>query len=205
MASSPALDLIRSVRQGMALPSSANPSTDFRKLHLGCGPRHLPGFFHVDAIDHPHIDHVGPVQYLDFIADGQVELIYACHVLEHFGRLEVFDVVSEWYRVLRPGGRLRVAVPDFAAAARVYQQHGDLRDILGLLVGGQTTLYDHHKMVFDEISLGELLIDVGFRQIDRYDWRTTEHAHLDDYSQAYLPHMDKATGTLMSLNVEAVK
>jgi hypothetical protein len=28
---------------------------------------------------------------------------------------------------------------------------------------------------------------------------------MDDYSQSYLPHMDKENGTLMSLNLEAVK
>ena len=39
----------------------------------------------------------------------------------------------------------------------------------------------------------------------RYDLRDTEHADIDDCSQAYLPHMDKENGVLMSLNVEATK
>jgi len=46
---------------------------------------------------------------------------------------------------------------------------------------------------------------VGFRHIRRYDWRATDHAWLDDFSQAYLPHLDKERGTLVSLNVEAIK
>ena len=36
-------------------------------------------------------------------------------------------------------------------------------------------------------------------------WEETEHAQFDDHSQAYLPHMDKENGTLMSLNVECIK
>ena len=32
-----------------------------------------------------------------------------------------------------------------------------------------------------------------------------KHSDIDDYSQAYIPHMDKDNGTLMSLNVEAIK
>lgn len=33
-------------------------------------------------------------------------------------------------------------------------------------------------------------------------WKNTEHSQFDDYSQSYIPHMDKINGTLMSLNVE---
>lgn len=183
----------------------AMTSTAPTKLHLGCGASRIPGFFHIDLDDHAHVDHHGPVERLDFIPDNTVELIYASHVLEHFGRYQVFDVVSEWYRVLRPGGILRVAVPDFAAAVKWYAGRGDIRQVLGLIIGGQTCSYDYHHVIFDETSLGELLEDVGFSDIRRYDWRDTEHAWLDDFSQAYLPHMDKTNGTLVSLNVEAVK
>ena len=45
----------------------------------------------------------------------------------------------------------------------------------------------------------------GFSGICRYDWRKTEHATLDDYSQSYIPHLKKEEGTLISLNVEATK
>jgi hypothetical protein len=49
------------------------------------------------------------------------------------------------------------------------------------------------------------LNSVGFVDVRRYDWRDTEHAHVDDYSQAYVPHMDKENGILISLNVECRK
>ena len=176
-----------------------------RRLHLGCGKRHIPGYHHIDILEFPHVDTIGPVEWLGHIRSDCAETIYACHVLEHFGRYEVFDVVSEWFRVLRPGGILRVAVPDFEAAARYHVAHGDIRDVLGLLMGGQTTAFDYHRVIFDQTSLGELLEDVGFRHIRRYDWRATDHAWLDDFSQAYLPHLDKERGTLVSLNVEAEK
>ena len=45
----------------------------------------------------------------------------------------------------------------------------------------------------------------GMREVNHYDWRDTEHSEFDDHSQAYLPHMDKDNGTLMSLNVECKK
>jgi predicted SAM-dependent methyltransferase len=178
------------------------------KLHLGCGSKHIDGFYHIDALPYEHIDHVGRVDKLPQIESNSVELIYACHVLEHFGRNEFRSVLNEWFRVLRPGGVLRLAVPDFGAVARTYVR-GELargiEDVVGLCVGGQRDEYDFHKMIFDEALLTRVLRDVGFSQVRRWDWRQTEHADMDDYSQSYLPHMDKEHGTLMSLNLEAVK
>lgn len=159
-------------------------------------------------MDAPHIDHRCLVDNLCNFADGSASLIYASHVLEHFGRYEVEEVLREWHRVLAPGGVLRVAVPDFAAVVEMYEHEG-LRDgksgLVGLICGGQRNEFDFHKIVFDEPFLSYLLTKTGFRDIHRWNWRNTEHAQIDDFSQSYLPHMDKQNGRLMSLNLEAVK
>ena len=180
----------------------------FSKIHLGCGVKHLPGWFHVDALELPNVDHVGRVEDLSFIPDGSTELIYACHLLEHFGRHTYKDALREWFRVLKSGGILRIAVPDFGAAAKLYMAGNlprGIEDVRGLVTGGQRDEYDFHGMIFDEAALSEALKEVGFAETRLWDWRTTEHAHLDDYSQAYIPHMDKENGTLVSLNIEAIK
>jgi predicted SAM-dependent methyltransferase len=187
--------------RSLIVSTSENP---FEKLHLGCGVKNFPGYYHVDALAYDHVDHVGPVEKLDFIPDGAAGHIYACHVLEHFGRKEYMDVLCEWRRVLRSGGTLRIAVPDYEACAKLYcEGRVDLPVITGLMMGGQRDEYDFHKMVFDEKSLTAALKEAGFASVTRWDWRTTDHADVDDYSQAYLPHMDKENGTLVSLNLEA--
>ncbi len=198
----------------LTVTTAAPPSTPsplrrrLRRLHLGCGDKHLPGFFHIDIVDGPHVDHAGHVDDLRFIPDDTTELIYACHVLEHFGRYEVVPTLREWYRVLAPGGVLRLAVPDFAAVVETYRTLGleDGRNgLVGLVCGGQRTPYDYHKVIFDKPYLTRLLHEAGFAVVRRWDWRTTDHADVDDYSQAYLPHLDKEHGRLMSLNLEAEK
>ena len=78
-------------------------------------------------------------------------------------------------------------------------------DLLGLLTGGQKEEYDYHKMIFDEQLLTQSLVEVGFKEVKKYDWRETESVSVDDYSQAYLPYMNKDEGMLMSLNIEAIK
>ena len=178
------------------------------KLNLGCGNKFIPGFVHIDIIDAPHIDYINSIDNLSFIKSDSVELIYASHVLEHFGRHEVLDVLKEWYRVIKPGGKLRLAVPDFEAVVDLYHQEG-LKDgrsgLVGLVCGGQRNEYDFHKIIFDEMYLTYLLELCGFTSIKRWDWRLTEHSSIDDFSQSYIPHMDKKNGKLMSLNLECLK
>ena len=63
----------------------------------------------------------------------------------------------------------------------------------------------YHKCTYDFESLENLLNSCQFKECVLYDWRETEHSNFDDHSQAYLPHMDKENGILISLNVECVK
>jgi len=186
------------------------------KLHLGCGRRHIPGWVHVDLASFPHVDHVHTVQSLPFIPDGAAEVVYASHILEHFPRAKTLDVLAEWHRVLRPGGILRVAVPDFEMLAQYYlnpdnvTNRFDLKSrcldaIIGPLYGRQDDVRNIHYTVFDEPTLVKALHLTGFGPVRRYDPHRTEHAHVDDFSMAYLPHMDQQDGALISLNLEATK
>lgn len=175
------------------------------QLHVGCGDTYLPGFIHVDLRPLPHVDMVAPADKLGMFDDCSVDLIYNCHVLEHVKRGAEMGVLREWYRVLKPGGVLRTATPDFEQVARWYLSTGDLDILMGLLFGGQTYDENCHGQIFDFKRLSDRLLEVGFRDVRRYDWRQTVHRDYDDFSQAYLPHMDKENGVLMSLNVEASK
>lgn len=182
------------------------------KLHLGCGGRILPGYLHVDLADYPHIDHRREISDLGCFEDESVALIYASHCLEYFDRQEVTSVLREWRRVLCPGGTLRLAVPDFSALIQVYQKTGRLSAVLGPLYGrwcipGQRQVV-YHKTIYDFDSLREVLEDCGFSQFRIWDWRKVFAGELegfDDFSQAYHPHMDKDSGLLTSLNVEATR
>lgn len=180
------------------------------KLHLGGGKRYLKGYTHVDLADYPHIDHRHDVHTLPMFPDGSVSLVYASHVLEYFDRVEVLDVLREWRRVLKPGGTLRLAVPDFEALVRVYRRYGKLDLVHGPLYGRWevpgTPIVIYHRTVYDFPSLKQVLEGCGFGNVRRWDWRQVfvgELKGFDDYSQAYVPHMDKDKGVLISLNVEA--
>jgi predicted SAM-dependent methyltransferase len=182
------------------------------KVHLGCGKRYLGGYVHVDLADYPHIDYMHDIKTLPMFGDDSADLLYASHVIEYFDRFELMAVLKEWRRVLRGGGILRLAVPDFKALTEVYLRHGDMNLVLGPLYGrwpvpgAGVTVY--HKTAFDYGSLKAVLESAGFRNVRGWDWREVfrgELAGFDDYSQAYIPHMDKEGGRLISLNLEAEK
>jgi len=50
-----------------------------------------------------------------------------------------------------------------------------------------------------------VLSALGFVDITLWDWRATDHSHVDDFSQAYFPHMEKERGILWNLNMQAQK
>ena len=181
------------------------------KLHLGCWHRDIPGFVNVDICDMDHIDYKNNIDDLSMFSDESASLIYSSHSFEYFNRQEAKSVLNEWRRVLKPGGILRLAVPDFDSLLTVYAKTGQIDKILGPLFGqmevetkdGNKMLY--HKTAYNFESLEHLLNKNGFKDVARYDWKETIHKDYDDHSQAYYPHMDKENGILISLNVEATK
>lgn len=177
-----------------------------KKLQIGCGKVYLPrenGWTNLDIFSSVNADVYADMAALPF-DPGTFDLIYASHVLEHSHRSTVLAILSHWRHLLKPGGILRLAVPNFAAIVDRYQQTGDLPELMGLLFGGQNHPKNVHTVAFDDETLTIALQKVGFKSVRRWDWKDTEHQDFDDYSQAYLPHMNK-TGRLMSLNVEAIK
>lgn len=177
------------------------------KIHVGCGHNYLPGWVNIDLFSSLNADIYADLLSLPFQRES-VNCIYASHTLEHVHRHMILATLAHWRDLLKTGGILRLAVPDFAKCVEWYQKTGDLPSITGLLFGGQNHPKNNHFITFDEKTLTRALTRVGFQEenIRRWDWRKTEHAAFDDFSQCRLPHMsDKPDAIWMSLNLEAIK
>ena len=124
-----------------------------------------------------------------------------------FNRNQMSDICfftdRELYRVDSVMAKFKIAL--LGALCELYMEKKDLSLVIGPLIGRQDYLYNIHYNIFDFDSLKKQLTDIGFSNVYRYDWRDTEHKDVDDYSQAYYPHMDKTNGKLLSLNIESVK
>jgi predicted SAM-dependent methyltransferase len=175
------------------------------KLNLGCFDKKIYGFTNVDVREDVNPDIVDNAFTLEKFEDNSAELILCVHMLEHLDRKDAKLALKRWYDVLKPNGIVRIAVPDMEAVFAHYFYHKDLKLLYSALWGSQRHDFDYHYHGYVFETIKEDLESVGFSNVKRYEWRKTEHSFVDDYSQAYWPHMDKERGKLMSLNVEAVK
>ena len=176
-----------------------------KRLHIGSGKVYLPGWINADLFQNVKADLYCDMMRLPFERET-FDLIYACHVAEHCHRNSVFAVLHHWRELLKPGGILRLAVPDFGAIVQRYCQTGNLAELMGLLYGGQNHPLNVHTVAFDKKSLTEALWKVGFKEVREWDWRKTDHAAFDDFSQCRLPHMSNSVDAVWcSLNLEAIK
>ena len=95
------------------------------KLNLGCGDKILPGYVNVDVAQSragTRPDVICDLHDLAPFGDASADEILSVHVVERFWRWEVGDVLKEWVRVLKPGGRMIVECPDIAAACETLMQ-----------------------------------------------------------------------------------
>jgi predicted SAM-dependent methyltransferase len=103
-----------------AVADALVPTDRPRRLHLGCGDRFHPAWINLDLHpQHPSVrahDVTAPLPF----ADLSIDAVYHAHLLEHLPRADALPFLRECLRVLRPGGILRVVVPDLEQIARLY-------------------------------------------------------------------------------------
>lgn len=83
------------------------------KLNLGCGYNKYPGYVNVDSDPKCSPDIVANLEEPLPFGDSTVSEIILYHVLEHLGQdtQTYFRIWQEFYRVLKPGGEIRITVP----------------------------------------------------------------------------------------------
>lgn len=101
-------------------------------------------------------------------ADGSVDEIRASHILEHFPQDKVQAVLDEWVRVLKPGGTIRIAVPDFRWCAAQYLEGNTDLPIAGFILGGHVDANDAHHALFDEMGLRWQMEKAGLFAIQKW-------------------------------------
>jgi predicted SAM-dependent methyltransferase len=103
-----------------APPTLPRPKPPLRLVNLGCGQQYRDGWVNIDfAPRPPHV--IGHDLRTGIpLPDGDVDVVYHSHVLEHFDKQAGERFLRECHRVLRPGGVIRIAVPDLERIARGY-------------------------------------------------------------------------------------
>jgi predicted SAM-dependent methyltransferase len=178
------------------------------KIYYGCGDISQPGYINVDLRYTNSVDIVADLAWCSKNFHGRCSEVYLSHVLEHYGypgrdrRTEgdtVLNALSQVYAMLRPGGVVRIAVPDFARLCSLYQSKALplYPRISGRICGEQDYRENVHRCVFDREFLEKCLLDMNFVRVS--EWDAFESGLNKDSS------FDTLNGVPTSLNLIAVK
>jgi predicted SAM-dependent methyltransferase len=186
-----------------------NPVNGRKKyLNIGCGTKYVKGMLNIDGNIFQKKDLWLDVTLGLPFPRGSVTGIYASHILEHFDALRVRKLLSEFSRVLKPGGAVRLIAPSLEYAIHTYQE-GDTEKLpvwpdTCHSIGGRFNNFmlcnNQHRTMFDFTFLEELLKEAGFTGIFRKQAHTSQHFSSDHMRFESDPSLKE-----VSLYVEAFK
>jgi SAM-dependent methyltransferase len=91
-------------------------------LNIGCGRHFHPAWRNLDVVSRdPQVEACDLRRGLP-APDNHYDMVYHSHVLEHLPPEQGAELIAECRRVLKPGGILRIVVPDLETTARLYLQ-----------------------------------------------------------------------------------
>jgi SAM-dependent methyltransferase len=171
---------INSLVEYMQLENKSSLTYEPVKLNLGSGSSPLPGYINVDVAPErlgvmPDI--VCDIRSLMVFTDNYADEIIAVHVIEHFWRWEVVQILKEWARVLKPGGKLILECPNLITACEELLKNPIVA--AGPGPEGQRSMWclygdpDHkdplmcHRWLYTPESLAQVLFEVGLIDLKR--------------------------------------
>lgn len=83
-------------------------------INLGSGPRIVKGFINIDFFTTSGIEYGADLRYALKIGENTVDGVFCEHTLEHLSYHDGRNLLGECYRILKPGGVIRIVVPDLS-------------------------------------------------------------------------------------------
>ena len=102
-----------------ALPPQSIAQKTLVRLNLGCGDKILADYINVDVVEAragKSPDVICDLHALTCFQDNHADEVMAIHVVEHFWRWEIEEILKEWLRVLKPGGKMVLECPNLLSA-----------------------------------------------------------------------------------------
>lgn len=147
------------------------------KLNLGCGSEKCNGYINIDIRLDVNPDMAMNLEVIPYpFNDNYVDEILANDIIEHFPYRDVENVVREWHRILKKGGKLIIKTPDLENLVNRMKDDSFLivtASILGdanktwltmphWIYGGQDYSQNYHKLIFSKNELKKFLEYIGF-------------------------------------------
>lgn len=159
-------------------------SSQVRKLQIGCGANLLPDWLNTTLYPlTPGTVFLNACMPFP-VADDSFDYIFSEHVIEHLEFEQSSSMLRECHRIMRTGGRIRLATPDLQQIIALYTkpEGGAQRDYIRWIMDNfrpQVGAYSpahainqsfhgwRHKFIFDEATLEKALKEAGFVGVNR--------------------------------------
>lgn len=169
-----------------------------RYVDIGCGPNTHSNFINLDFLWNPKIDVCWDITRGLPFPDSCIHGIFTEHCLEHFSLSTAVEILKECRRILRPGGTLRVVVPDGELYLRIYnsqirdedcpkfpyQDNEAFSGIFSPILSVNRIFYQDrdspygHRFIYDAHFLRLLLRNCGFDWSEQVEFRKGRNADL---------------------------
>lgn len=189
------------------------------KLHIGCGANHLEGWLNTELCPH------GREIFLDAteafpLPSNTFAFVYSEHMIEHIPYRQARAMVKECFRILRPGGVIRVVTPDLVFLKSLL--NSDLTPFQNAYIdysvqqyaiedgaGSGVHVFNHfmrawgHQFIYDQPSLNRLVAEAGFVDLTPSGLCASRHARLQEIAK--VDRMPEGFLAAESIVVEARK
>ncbi len=200
-------------------------TNNIKKLQLGCGENTIEGFFNTDIIVADGVYYVDECQPLPF-RDETFHYIFLEHNFEHLSYHDGRNLLRECYRVLKPGGVLRLTMPCLEFLLQIYQKpeeplfqeymkwhfqryapemYSDFKDNLppSLLISNFMRMWGH-QCIYDRPTIERSLILAGYQKVCFCEVGQSEHSELQNLER-HQNLYTKQFNILESICLEATK
>lgn len=181
--------------------SSASSWPIGARLHIGCGGKLIAGWLNTDTKPGVGPDGVVDLYQLGNLPSGVFSAAYSSHALEHCWPQDNVEILGHLFRVLMPGGSLRLSVPDIRLIVKnCVDSHAFGADPLSPLFGGDYSRHtqepDRHRQTFWLERLEKLLVEAGF--VGVREWVPSQYPEIEAVK-------DWSSYPTISLNMEGEK
>lgn len=152
---------------------------DMRRIQFGAGGLHLPGWENYDDANSADISK--PLK----IESNSVDAVFSEMCVEHITSREAWSFMDECHRILKPGGLVRITIPDFiriwklknpkwlAVNKGVAGCNADLKDQM------RSVLFGHgHQSLWSSELLAAVLETIGFKDVTINEAGSSNHPEL---------------------------
>jgi SAM-dependent methyltransferase len=159
----------------------APPGTEVKRLNWGCGEHPDPGWINSDIKKGPGIDLPCDIRDGLPLEDDSIDYVVSIHALPEIPYPELVDALSELRRVLKPGGTLRIALPDLDRGIEAYLTNDpdyflipdEDAERLGSKFVTQLVWYGYSRSLFTFDFTEEILGKAGFTEVIRCEYQKT--------------------------------